>query len=295
MSVFADRLYPRESAEFIVANSTSNMELCQEGILKVAQLIIDNSDFTENTYFAVDVHRQVADRKTIDCVTFHGKQYTGYLAACACINRALEENIPITSSSYMENVTPDDVRKIFKTDDGSEIPLLQERVNVLNEAGRILNQKFDGNFYNCILKCNKSAVKLMKDVVENFESYRDFATYKGQKKLFTCYSELTMFPDYRVPQVLHFLDVLKYSSTLMKQLDGKELLQNGSEYEVEIRGFSIKACDDIVKVIRQKITDVNDTKYNAAYVDNFLWLYRRKNAKRIEETVPFHRTRCIYY
>uniref|UniRef100_A0A2K6W0D4 Queuosine 5'-phosphate N-glycosylase/hydrolase n=1 Tax=Onchocerca volvulus TaxID=6282 RepID=A0A2K6W0D4_ONCVO len=339
MSVFADRIYPRESAEFIVANSTSNMELCQEGILKVAQLIIDNSDFTENTYFAVDVHRQVADRKTIDwiflvdtinfsfwsdheanfSVTFHGKQYTGYLAACACINRALEKNIPITSSSYMENVTPDDVRKIFKTDDGSEIPLLQERVNVLNEAGRILNQKFDGNFYNCILKCNKSAVKLMKDVVENFESYRDFATYKGQKisflkraqilvsDIYLCMRkvddvcnfhdihELTMFPDYRVPQVLHFLDVLKYSSTLMKQLDGKELLQNGSEYEVEIRGFSIKACDDIVKVIRQKITDVNDTKYNAAYVDNFLWLYRRKNAKRIEETVPFHRTRCIYY
>lgn len=60
---------------------------------------------------------------------------------------------------------------------------------------------------------------------------------------FTCYSELTMFADYRVPQALHFLGVLNYSSLLMKQLNEKELLQNGSEQEVELRGFSIKACD----------------------------------------------------
>ncbi|KAM3725343.1 Queuosine salvage protein [Dirofilaria immitis] len=339
MSLFADRLYPRESAEFIVANSTDNIELSQEGILKVAELIMGDSDFTENMYFSLDVHPQKADRKAIDWiflidtinfsfwsdhetkfkVTFHGKQYTGYLAACACINRALEENIPITNANYMENATENDIRKIFKTDDGSEIPLLQDRVKVINEAGKILNQEFDGTFYNCISKCNKSALKLVNDVVENFESYRDFATYKGQKVSFlkraqilvsdvylcmrkvddSCnfydIHELTMFPDYRVPQVLHFLGVLKYSSVLMKQLNGKELLENGSEHEVELRGFSIKACDDIVKAIRQKAVDDNDVKYNAAYIDNFLWLYRRKNAKRIEETVPFHRIRCIYY
>ncbi|EFO16807.2 hypothetical protein LOAG_11695 [Loa loa] len=342
MSVFVDRLYPRESAEFIVANGINNIELSQDGIVKVAELImnaINSNDFTEDSYFSLDVHPQVADRKAIDWiflvdtinfsfwfnhkanfkVTFHEKQYTGYLAACACINRAIEENIPITTAGYMENVTEDDIRKIFKTDNGSEIPLLQERVKVINEAGRVLNQEFDGTFYNCILKCNKSAIKLMKDVAEHFESYRDFATYKGQKisflkraqilvsDIYLCMRksddacnfhdihELTMFADYRVPQALHFLGVLKYSSALMKELDEKELLQNGSEHEVELRGFSIKACDDIVKAIRQKATDDRYNMYNAAYIDNFLWLYRRKNAKRIEEMVPFHRTRCIYY
>uniref|UniRef100_A0A0R3S012 Queuosine 5'-phosphate N-glycosylase/hydrolase n=1 Tax=Elaeophora elaphi TaxID=1147741 RepID=A0A0R3S012_9BILA len=342
MSFFGDRLYPRESAEFIVTHGTNNIELSQEGVLKVAQLIMDainSNEFTEDTYFSLDLHPQIADRRAIDWiflidtinfsfwsdhevnfkVTFHGKQYTGYLAACACINRALEENIPITNAIYMENITADDVRRIFKTDDGSEIPLLEERVKVINEAGRVLNQEFGGTFYNCILKCNKSAIKLMKDVVENFESYRDFATYKGQKISFlkraqilvsdihlcmrkvddTCnfhdIHELTMFADYRVPQALHFLGVLKYSSALMKQLEEKELLQNGSEHEVELRGFSIKACDKIVETIRQKTMDGSNTMYSAAYVDNFLWLYRRKNAKRIEVTVPFHRTRCIYY
>lgn len=46
MSVFVDRLYPRESAEFIVANGTNNIQLSQEGILKVAQLVrLHNSSF----------------------------------------------------------------------------------------------------------------------------------------------------------------------------------------------------------------------------------------------------------
>lgn len=56
-----------------------------------------------------------------------------------------------------------------------------------------------------------------------------------------------------------------------------------------------KNFQDIVKAIQQKVADGNNVMYNAAYVDNFLWLYRRKNAKQIEEMVPFHRTRCIYY
>lgn len=51
-----------------------------------------------------------------------------------------------------------------------------------------------------------------------------------------------MFADYRVPQVLCFLGVLQYAPELMKKLRD-ELLPNGSECEVELRGFSIKACD----------------------------------------------------
>ncbi|VDN01238.1 unnamed protein product [Thelazia callipaeda] len=296
----------------------------------------ESGDFTEASYFSIDVHPQKADRKAIDWiflvdtinfsfwsddktkfqVTFHGKKYTGYLAACACVNRALESNISITSANYLEKVTCDDMREIFKTDDGSEIPLLKERVKVMNEAGRVLKEKFDGMFYNCVLKCGKSAIKLVEDVVEHFESFRDFAVYKGQEVSFlkraqilasdiylcmhriddTCnfhdISSLTMFADYRVPQVLSFLGVLKYSPKLMKTLRANTLLENGSEHEVELRAFSIKACD----VCRSELKEIyHSLTQNAMYVDNFLWLYRRKNAAQIENVVPFHRTRCIYY
>lgn len=34
---------------------------------------------------------------------------------------------------------------------------------------------------------------------------------------------------------------------------------------------------------------------NAILVDNFLWTFRRKHAEIIDQTVPMHRTRCIFY
>ena len=57
------------------------------------------------------------------------------------------------------------------------------------------------------------------------------------------YSDLTMFADYRVPQILAFFSVLKYSPKLEETLRSKVLLQPGSETEVEIREFSICAID----------------------------------------------------
>lgn len=51
-----------------------------------------------------------------------------------------------------------------------------------------------------------------------------------------------MFADYRVPQVLCYLGALHYSTDLRKTI-ANEILENGGEVEVELRAFSIKACD----------------------------------------------------
>lgn len=52
-----------------------------------------------------------------------------------------------------------------------------------------------------------------------------------------------MFADYRVPQALAYLGVLRYSEKLLKILKSGELMESGSEAEVALRGFSIRACD----------------------------------------------------
>lgn len=57
------------------------------------------------------------------------------------------------------------------------------------------------------------------------------------------FSELTMFADYRVPQALAYLGALHYSSKLMKSLRSNPILPSGCPLEMELRGFSIKACD----------------------------------------------------
>jgi hypothetical protein len=56
-------------------------------------------------------------------------------------------------------------------------------------------------------------------------------------------NSLTMFADYRVPQVLAYLGALTYSDELTVVLAAKTLLDNGSNYEMELRGCSIHACE----------------------------------------------------
>ncbi|ERE80794.1 putative UPF0553 protein C9orf64 like protein [Cricetulus griseus] len=121
------------------------------------------------------------------------------------------------------------------------MPLLEERHRILNETGKILLEKFGGSFLNCVQKSEKSAQKLMRLVVENFPSYRDEAQFEGKRISFYkraqilvadtwsvlegkgdgCFediSSITMFADYRLPQILVYLGALKYSDDLLKRL-----------------------------------------------------------------------------
>ncbi|VDN26942.1 unnamed protein product [Gongylonema pulchrum] len=140
MSVLNGRLSPRESAKYVVTNSSGQIKLSEEGVQKAARLMLDairSGAYSEHSYSAIDVHPQNADRSAVDWiflvdtinfsfwsekshfqVTFQGKKYTGYLAACACINRALEEGKAVTNADHMERITEDDMREIFRADDG---------------------------------------------------------------------------------------------------------------------------------------------------------------------------------
>lgn len=67
-----------------------------------------------------------------------------------------------------------------------------------------------------------------------------FVIIGKKKKIFR---KLTMFADYRVPQVLAFLNVFEYSPGLLKSLKSEKILINGSFEEMVLRGCSIYACD----------------------------------------------------
>src|SRR5580704_7321368 len=83
-------------------------------------------------------------------VTYNGKQYTGYFAACACINRALDKGVPLTSAEFMASVTEEQLANVLISDTGLlnyfcamtitglVMPLIKDRVKALNEAGTIL-------------------------------------------------------------------------------------------------------------------------------------------------------------
>lgn len=243
--------------------------------------------------------------------------YTGYFALCAAINRALKENIDILNPKFYSVITEKQTRNIFRGDNNKEIPLLTERMKCLHEIGNSLLENFEGKFENCVKKANHSATKLLQAIVTNFPCFQDEAEYNGQKvaiykraqiligDIWACFggedygrfddiNEITMFADYRIPQVLLYYGIFEYSEELMDKLRKETVLENGEEDEVEIRGCSIHAVE-LLKEYVQKKMDEKET-VNSILIDHFLWDFRRKNNKEIvERNLPFHKTFSVYY
>ncbi|XP_034630429.1 queuosine salvage protein isoform X1 [Trachemys scripta elegans] len=253
-------------------------------------------------------------------VKYRGKMYSGYWSLCAAINRALDDGIPITSAAYYATMTLEQVRHVFRSDTDVPMPLIEERHRILNETGTILLEKFGGSFVTCVKMSEKSAQKLLRIVVENFPSYRDEATFKGKKVSFYkraqilvadtwsalegkgdgCFgdiSSLTIFADYRIPQVLVHLGAMRYSDELMKKLHEGIMFQSGDKQEVEIRGCSIWCCglicDHLLELYKKKGQNMSE-RINAVLLDYYLWDYARDHREDMKE-IPIHRVRCIYY
>ena len=114
---------------------------------------------------------------------------------------------------------------------------------------------------------------------------------------FTDIDALTMFADYRVPQVLYFFGAVSYSDGLLEKLRSGELLDYGSPEEVEIRSASIWAVEkarEKVKALRAQ-EGLGGDDVNSILIDYCLWDHRRQNAIEIDACVPFHQVRTIYY
>lgn len=248
---------------------------------------------------------------------------TGYFALCAAINRALKEGIDITNPKYFSSLDVEELKKLLRSDDGkTQVPLIEEREKCLKEVGKVLLEKYDGEFLNVVKKANQSAAELLKIIVEDFPCFRDEAVYNGKQvsiykraqilvgDVYACYrgegvgffkdinDSITMFADYRVPQVLVHFGSLVYSDELMDDLKKNKILINGEEKEVEIRGASIyiveKVKELVLDYLHKNSPDVSTKHVNSILIDHFLWDYRRANAEELS-AIPFHKTFSIYY
>jgi len=298
-----------------------NFELANWKSLEVNPKVADN--FAVDWIFFIDLLNFSfwAEGKNQYVVTYNGTAYTGYFAMCAAVQKAISNHIPITDPKFYASITKKQLGDILRSDIGEDVPLLDERHNHLLQSGNTLLKNFEGTFVNCLKKCNNNAQSLVKFLVETFPSFRDEAIYNGKRVSFykraqilvadiwACFEgdglgyfndidSLTMFADYRVPQVLAYYGVLKYSDALKEKLRQKFIFSNGSPEEVEIRGCSIWVVE-LIKKEMESIMAENPSltpklKVNSVMIDFFLWEYRRQNAKDIDE-IPFHRVRCIYY
>lgn len=241
---------------------------------------------------------------------------SGYFALCAAINRSIKEDKKILDPKFFSTITEKQLENILKGDTDVKIPLFPERLTCLHEVGNVLLEKFEGSVEKLIKTAENSAVKLLSIIVENFKCFRDEAEYQSTKVSFykraqifigdiwSCFNnkgigyfkdieKITMFADYRVPQVLIYFNVMEYNEKLLNELRKDIILKNGDKYEVEIRGCSIHAVELLKEYILSKTSEI---KINSILIDHYLWDFRRKHATEIElKNIPFHKTFSIYY
>ena len=176
------------------------------------------------------------------------------------------------------NVTFAEFSNILKGNVG--IPFLLERYNTIITICNVVNERMNGNFYNYIKDINKDT-ELFNIIISNFKDFCDEREYDGQRIYFyklaqlltsdilhikefikgtkVDYSNLVGCADYKIPQTLRALGILKYNNELSRIVDNQQLIPENSKYEVEIRANTIEVINYInSKLVNSCSIDIND-------------------------------------
>lgn len=252
-------------------------------------------------------------------VEWHGELVDGYVALVAALTKAAESGVPLHDASWLANVDPDAVASILAPADGHpDIPLFESRVHNLRELGAgLLALGSSEPASTLIRKANGSAIELVRIIVGRFPSFNDIAVwhraetglpshdvrfYKRAQILagdlagglegsplgtFHDLDQLTAFADYKVPQMLRHMGILRYSGCLGATIAARERIPAGSVLEMEIRAATIWGCE----LLRQALA-AHSQAVTAHELDWLLWT----ESQAIPGTThPYHLTPTIFY
>lgn len=242
-------------------------------------------------------------------IDYRGQSLRGYWALAASLKRAIEEGHPVDDARYMAEITPDQLAHILRGT--GDIPLFDYRLAHMREVGNQLLALYGGQFTRAIESCRGSAVALAKLLARDFPNFEDVSPYEGRTihlykraqilpaDLFGAFGgktwgafhdigELTAFADYKVPQVLEKLGILRYSPELEAKLRGGVVLPHHSAEEVEIRALTIWGTE----LLRQAMAR-HGRPVMAIEVDWLLW--EMGLTIQPPEDKPYHLTRTTAY
>jgi len=241
-------------------------------------------------------------------VQYKSETLSGYYALAASLKKALESGIPITSAHYLAELTLGTLRQILGGK--GELQLMEARAHILNELGAFLIKEYNGEANRLVEAAENSALNLMRLLVENIPSFNDKAEYYGTiiyfykraqifaADLYAAFAgkdwgsfkdmdSLTAFADYKLPQVLRHVGILRYERALEHRVDNGIFLEAGSPEEIEIRANTIW----VVELIRQELTQMGK-KLRAFEIDWILWNLGQQSQFKAK---PYHKTVTTFY
>ncbi|KAM3131683.1 hypothetical protein pb186bvf_016214 [Paramecium bursaria] len=200
----------------------------------------------------------------------------------------------------------------FKEDlfGGKDFALIEERFKFLKDGAQVILSDYDGKIENLINTANQSALILLKILTTKFIGFQDHSVYKGKQTYyykraqifiadiyasfdgkglgqFYDIDQITMFPDYRVPQVFNNYGILEYEQNLQQKINQKQEILPGSHEEQEIRASTIIA----VEYLKEEFLKL-DVKLTSIECDWILWQVGEETK---DDLIPYHRTLTVYY
>ncbi|SMC21326.1 Potential Queuosine, Q, salvage protein family [Desulfacinum hydrothermale DSM 13146] len=242
-------------------------------------------------------------------VELEGTFYSGYAGLAAALKKAYLAGFPLTNARYLASMPEKDLEAIFSG--AGSIPLFEERLQNLREAGRVLLERWDADAVRLIEAAKGSACRLAALCAREFLSFRDQVELEGRTVYFWKRAQifaadlavafqgkglgafrdldrLTAFADYKLPQVLRELGILEYAPQLAEKVERQDLLAPGSREEVEIRALTVWAVERLKEAFRE----TSHRRVTSSQVDHWLWSLGQIPAFRKR---PYHRCRTIYY
>lgn len=228
---------------------------------------------------------------------------SGKLDGSIALLYALLKYVKENNNTDFSNISENDFTRILKGN--IEIPLLKERLKIIREVSKTVNEKMNGNFYKYIEKITTDR-ELLEIIIRYFPNFKDERLYENKtiyiyklaqlltsdilhiremkEQIKVDYSHLIGCADYKIPQVLRGMGILVYDEELSNIIDSKIELPVASEYEVEIRANMLT----VINMISKKLND----KYNRIDINDYLYMKKKDKLLTIK---PYHLTRCINY
>jgi hypothetical protein len=255
---------------------------------------------------------------TIDAINFGSGWFpvlakrpglSGYLTIATALRERFECEGPWDAAA-LRALDADACARVFgQPPRGPAAELMGLFARALSDLGALLDARFGGSFDALVGTARHSAAGLVAILCE-MPFYRDVARYAGAavpfyKRAqitasdlhaafrgagpgrFDDIDELTLFADNLVPHVLRREGVLRYTPELAGRIDREELLEAGSEEEVEIRACALHAVELCVAGLRRR-----GVAATAGRLDHRLW---NRGQLPDMKAHPRHRARTVWY
>ena len=236
-------------------------------------------DFIRATMFMNTLNFAFTDFKT--SIKYEVKQGSETLSDSEAmyfqVNEAIDSGNNLVDGKIMATLTLEQLANIFSGN--IEMPMLKERVEILNDVGQKLVDNYEGDWLNFInngpKKLYAKGEGLIERLVNEFPRFDDSSEYRGNKVKFYKLAQLafwgihgelsgsnyfkiedmhsmTAFADYIVPVALNVMKIMTYTPQLDEKIRDGEMIERDSEEEIEIRSASIYATAILTEKVNEK-------------------------------------------